>query len=162
MSLHAWSDPVCIHPVFCLHQIILDCCIIFAVLECGNLIQLTLGMTGSICFKVSRTFPLLSRNSNSTPFSGSPDDLSVLLRMTFPLAVSSFITTFWISPVSFTSNVTSDVRRYPFGACSSRKVYLPIGSFQYSVPPLWKSSSLLPDRPYQESLVLHQESLYLL
>ena len=57
------------------------------------------GAPAASVFKVSRTFPLLSRSSNSTPFSGSPDDLSVLLRITFPLAVSSFIATFWISPV---------------------------------------------------------------
>ena len=34
--------------------------------------------------------------------------------------------------------------------------------FRYSVLPLWKSSSLLPDHPYRESSVSHPESLFLL
>lgn len=66
MSLHAWSDPVCIRPVSCFHQIILHLGIIFAVLKCGNLIQLTFLHDRQHLSLRFQNFSLLSRSSNST------------------------------------------------------------------------------------------------
>ncbi len=121
----------------CFHQIILHRGIIFAVLNCGNLYTAYfLHDRQHLSLRFPELFLLLSRSSNSTPFSGSPDDLSVLLSNHFSLCSIIFHSHFWIPWVSFTSNVTSAVRRYPFGACSSRRYIYRLAVFRYSVLPL--------------------------
>ena len=80
--------------------------------------------------RVATAFPdFLIRSSNSAPARGEPSSASVFLRTSFPTGRASFISAFWISPVSLTSKDTSSAIRYPSGACSSRRVYVPTGSF---------------------------------
>ena len=78
----------------------------------------------------STTFPFsFSRSSNSAPGRAALLVESVFLMTSFPYGCASFILTFWTFPVSFTVNFTSSAMRYPSGACSSRRVYSPTGSF---------------------------------